>query len=174
MKILLAPAVLLMQRLRLLPKFALVALVFIAPLLLTASLLFAELNKSLASAEQERVGVRTVQQLEDVMQLLQTHRALRHMQLSGNTDAASAAHKVQTAIDGKIAALDAFSNAAGFGVADEWKAIKQGWQTLQQHMPAAKAKDSYAEHTALVNRLMTLNALVADKSGLTLDPQIDS
>lgn len=174
MKILLAPAVLLMQRLRLLPKFALVALVFIAPLLLTASLLFAELNKSLASAEQERVGVRTVQQLEDVMQLLQTHRALRHMQLSGNADAAGAAHKVQTAIDGKIAALDAFSTAAGFGVADEWKAIEQGWQTLQQHMAAAKAKDSYAEHTALVNRLMTLNALVADKSGLTLDPQIDS
>jgi methyl-accepting chemotaxis protein len=175
MQILLAPAVLLMQRLRLLPKFALVALVFIAPLLLTASLLFAELNKSLDVAEQERVGVRTVQQLEDVMQLLQTHRALRHMQLSGNADAAGAARKVQTAIDGKIVAIDASgAAAAGFGVADGWKSVKQGWQTLEQHMPSAKAKDSYAEHTALVGRLMKLNALVADKSGLTLDPQIDS
>jgi hypothetical protein len=77
MKTLLAPAVLLMQRLRLLPKFALVALVFIAPLLLTASLLFFELNKSLAVAEQERAGVRYVQHLEDVMRLVQTHRAFR-------------------------------------------------------------------------------------------------
>jgi methyl-accepting chemotaxis protein len=175
MKILLVPAVLLMQRLRLLPKFALVALVFIAPLLLTASLLFAELNKSLAVAEQERVGVRYVQQIEDVMQLLQMHRALRHMQLSGNTDAADAAHKAQTAINGKIAALDASGTAAaGFGVTNEWQAIRQGWQTLQQHVTAARSKNSYAEHTALVDRLMKLNALVADKSGLTLDPEIDS
>ncbi len=175
MKILLAPASLLMQRLRLLPKFALVALVFIAPLLLTVSLLFAELNRSLAVAEQERVGVRYVQQLEDMMRLVQTHRALRHMQLSGNADAADPARKVQVAIDRKIAALDTSDAAAtGFGAVDGWKAVKQGWQALQQHLPAAKAKDSYAEHTALVDQLTKLNALVADKSGLTLDPEIDS
>ena len=175
MKILLAPVVLLMQRLRLLPKFALVALVFIAPLLLTVSLLFAELNKSLAIAEQERVGVRYVQQLEDVMRLVQTHRALRHMQLSGNTNAADPARQTRTEIERRIAALDAFDAAeTGLGVTDGWKAIKQNWHSLQGNMGAAKAKDSYADHTALIDQLMKQNALVADKSGLTLDPEIDS
>jgi methyl-accepting chemotaxis protein len=168
MKMLLAPVILLMRRLRLLPKFSLVALVFIAPLVLTVSLLFAELNKSLAVAQQERAGVHTVQQLEEVMRLVQTHRALRHMQLSGNAGAADAARKIQSEIDRKFATQEAF------GAAGEWNSIRQKWQTLQQNMPTAKAKDSYADHSAIVDQLMRLTALIADKSGLTLDPEIDS
>ena len=168
MKMLLAPVALLMRRLRLRPKFSLVALVFSVPLALTMSLLFAELNKSLTVAQQERVGVHSVQQLEDVMRLMQTHRALRHMQLSGNADAADAARKIQSEIDRKVAAPD------GFGAADGWNSIQQKWQTLQQNMPTAKAKDSYADHTAIVDQLMKLTTLLADKSGLTLDPEIDS
>jgi methyl-accepting chemotaxis protein len=168
MKMLLAPVILLMRRMRLLPKFSLVALVFIAPLALTMSLLFAELNKSLAVAQQERAGVQSVQQLEDMMRLVQTHRALRHMQLSGNAGAADAARKIQSEIERKIATQNAF------GAADEWNSIRQKWQKLQQNMPTAKAKDSYADHSAIVDQLMKLTALIADKSGLTLDPEIDS
>lgn len=51
MKILLTPAIRLMQRLRLLPKFMLVCLVFLLPLALATTLLISELGKSLAQAQ---------------------------------------------------------------------------------------------------------------------------
>ena len=55
--ILLRPAIALMQRLRLLPKFALVSLVFLLPLLLASGLLVAELHKSVSFTVQERQGL---------------------------------------------------------------------------------------------------------------------
>ena len=55
--ILLRPAIALMQRLRLLPKFALVSLVFLLPLLLASGLLVAELHKSVSFAGQVGVGL---------------------------------------------------------------------------------------------------------------------
>ena len=55
-----APAIHLMQRLRLLPKFALVTLILMVPLLLATALLIRELNKSIEFAQQERAGVEFV------------------------------------------------------------------------------------------------------------------
>ncbi|MGE5651684.1 MAG: methyl-accepting chemotaxis protein [Bacillota bacterium] len=175
MKILLAPVVHLMQRLRLLPKFALITAVFAVPLALMASLLFAELNKSIDTARQERLGARYVRQLENAMRLAQRHRALRHMQLSGNANAAGQAASAQAELNRQVAALDALrGDAAAFGIEAAWNDVRQDWTALQGKMRSASAKDSYADHTRLIERMGKLNALAADKSGLTLDPQIDS
>ncbi|MDO8304604.1 hypothetical protein [Herminiimonas sp.] len=55
--VLLAPAVKLMQRLHLLPKFIVLAMIFVIPLALVSTLLLTELNKSIAFTQQERLGV---------------------------------------------------------------------------------------------------------------------
>jgi methyl-accepting chemotaxis protein len=174
MNILLTPVVSLMQRLRLLPKFALVALVFMLPLLLMLALLYAELRKEVTTAERERLGVSYVRELEDMTRLVQQHRALRHMQLFGNVEAKEQALQTQNAINARLSAVDAIDKASDVGVTEPWTAVKQGWRAVQEKADAAKAKDSYADHTGLIEKMNALNALVADKSGLTLDPQIDS
>ena len=169
------PAVLLMQRLRLLPKFALVTLVFIAPLLFVASLLFSELGKSLSAAEQERAGLRYAIQLENATRLVQQHRALRHMQLSGNAEAARRTAELRTGIGRALADIDiTLRNAASFGTSGDWNQVKQAWQTIESGLANAKAKESYAAHTKLLDNMSKLSALVADKSGLTRDPDVDS
>ncbi|MGH8807886.1 MAG: methyl-accepting chemotaxis protein [Noviherbaspirillum sp.] len=175
MKFLLSPVVTLMQRMRLLPKFALVTLVFMIPLLVVLSLLYAELHKAVSTAERERLGVQYVRELEDVMRLAQQHRALRHMLLSGNADAQNLAVQTQDAINARMGAVDAADKASPeFGGAAAWAKIKQDWKALQTKIPAAKAKDSYADHSAVIEQMSTLNALIGDKSGLTRDPGIDS
>jgi methyl-accepting chemotaxis protein len=174
-KILLTPVVSLMRRLRLMPKFALVALVFMMPLLLMLTLLYTELQQSVHAAENERVGLRYIRELEDVMRLAQKHRALRHMQLSGNASAKILADQLLEELDARIAALDAIDKASPeIGVNQIWAEIRQDWHAVHEKKSAAKAKDSYADHTAAIEKMTRLNALVADKSGLTLDPQIDS
>ena len=175
MKILLAPVVSLMQRLRLLPKFALLTMVFMVPLLLTLGLLYAELNKEIATARRERNGLQYVRELEDTMRLVRKHRALRHMQLSGNADAAGDAVRVQAEIGEQMKKVEETDQAStSLGASAAWKEISRGWAALQEKIPAAKTKDSYADHSALLDQLGKLNALVADRSGLTLDPQADT
>ncbi len=175
MKILLAPAAALMQRLHLLPKFALVALLFVAPLLLVMALLSAELQQSITTAQQERIGVQYVRQLEDVTRLIQKHRALRHMALSGNAAAAAAALPLQGTLNRQLDASKTLAQTANhLGVSEAWTRIRQDWIAVQQKMTNAKAKDSYADHSALIDSLNKLRTLAADKSGLTLDPEIAS
>ncbi|HYC42712.1 MAG TPA: methyl-accepting chemotaxis protein [Noviherbaspirillum sp.] len=175
MKILLAPAVALMQRMRLLPKFALVTMVFMVPLLVVLGLLYAELHKAVKTAERERVGVRYVVALEDMMRLVQQHRALRHLQLSGNAAMQGPAERTRQAIREQLAALDSIDKASAvLELDDTWAGVRSTWESVEQKVPAAKAKDSYAEHTGMIEQIAKMNALVADKSGLTLDPELDS
>ena len=174
-KILLSPAVALMQRIRLLPKFALVTMAFMAPLLLVLALLYMELHREVTTAERERVGVRYVVALEDMLRLVQQHRALRHLQLSGNAAMQDQAEQTRNGIKAQIAALEAINkSSAELDLGNAWSGVKESWESVEQKIGTAKAKDSYAAHTAVVEQIVKLNALAADRSGLTLDPELDS
>ena len=63
MNTLFRPAIALMQRLRLFPKFLLVSLIFLLPLLLVTTLLVRELHKSLEVTEREQLGAAYIGQL---------------------------------------------------------------------------------------------------------------
>jgi methyl-accepting chemotaxis protein len=175
MNIVFQPAVRLMRHLRLLPKFSLVTLLVLVPLLLVSALLVMELNQSIAFAQKERIGVRHARQVQDLLHLMQQHRALRHMVLSGNVAADQQAAKVQQAIGAGIARLQ--TDAAARKALDTGPAldgIKRGWEALQAGRAHAKAKDSNATHTTLINQLYKLGAQIADRSSLRLDPQVDT
>lgn len=175
MELLLAPAIALMRRLRLLPKFALVAFLFVVPLLLVLALLFNGLQSSIQVAQREREGALQARQLEETVRLLQQHRALTHMVLSGNAGASGKATQVRESINRQLANMAAFDKtSAQLGVQDAWRQITQDWTALQNKQSTAKAKDSFLEHSTLIDRLTKLIALVADKSGLTMDPEADS
>src|ERR1039457_536578 len=93
-----APAVHLMQRLRLLPKFVLVTLVFMAPLVLVTTLLINELGRSIAFAQEERAGVRLIRQVGNLIHLAQQSRGLWHLALPGKAQAVGTAAQLQADI----------------------------------------------------------------------------
>ncbi|WP_420474126.1 methyl-accepting chemotaxis protein [Noviherbaspirillum sp. ST9] len=174
-KIVLSPAIALMQKMRLLPKFALITLVFMTPLLLALVLLYAELHKAVSAAERERTGVAYASALQDLTYLVQKHRALRHMQLSGIAGVQDQAEQTRKEIASSVARLDAAHRSSeALGLGPVWPAILHAWMEIERKMPSAKAKDSYADHSAVIEQLARLLDLVADRSGLTLDPELDS
>ncbi len=161
-----SPAILLMQRLRLLPKFVLVCLMFVLPLLLVSAALLAELQKSVASAEQERSGAAYLGALQGVTRQAQRQRGAEHLRLAGPaTDGAP----VHAAFDGALAAL--LSWQAGQGALAELPQLGQV-RTAAQALGAtpASARDSYARHNAMVAALARLSNAVAERSGLDHDP----
>lgn len=175
MFIFLAPAAKLMQRLPLLPKFSLVALVFISPLLLVTLLLNQELHSSIKLTQQQRAGAHYVRLLQKLNHLAQQHRALRHMHLTGNQSAREKAQQIQTEINKQMAELDAVAgSAADLGMTSGWSGVVQSWADLQNKLSNTNAKESYAGHTALIEQIGKLYRTVAEKSHLSFDSQAES
>ncbi|MGK5069324.1 methyl-accepting chemotaxis protein [Janthinobacterium sp. RT4P48] len=165
MKMLLTPAIRLMQRLRLLPKFMLVCLVFLLPLALATTLLISELGKSLAQAQDAQQGIAYVRQLQEGTRLLQQRRGLEHLRLSGKAGMDNTA--LNPRITAVLAALARLPAGAGLAQAAE---LNKQWQALLGRQGGIAARDSYAAHTALLRQAARLGQLVADRSHLSLDP----
>ena len=175
MRILLNPAIMLMRKLRLLPKFAIVCVLFVAPAILVTGLLVKELNKSIAFTEREQIGVQTVQQVQEMLRLAQHHRAQRHLALAGNAAALAEAAKIQDDISKKISVLSAASGIAGkLGVQALANELKQSWETLAKKIPNTKGKESFTDHSKFIDQIIAFNTQIADRSNLTLDPQVET
>ncbi|MDO9420533.1 MAG: methyl-accepting chemotaxis protein [Herminiimonas sp.] len=168
----LTPAVKLMQRLRLLPKFVVLTIIFVTPLLFATFLLLSELDKSIAFTQQERLGVSHVSKIQKIIQLTQKHRAFQHMFIMGNASAEQKAQQTQKDINQEITFFDAMrSTEPALYEGDAWKEIQTSWTTLQSKFASAKDRKIYDEHTALIAQLYRFNTLIADRSKLTHDPE---
>ena len=172
--ILLQPAIALMQRLRLLHKFALVSLVFLLPLLLASGLLVAELHKSVSFTVQERQGLAYVSKLHEMRRHLQEKRSLEHLRLAANQQ--GGASDIATAVQRVSGALDSLRQLAAGPLASlpAQAELEQGWQQLQQRQAGLDARASFAAHSKLIAQADTLAAQAADRSRLSLDPEVRS
>lgn len=165
-----SPAVRLMQRMRLLPKFGLVGLLFVLPLLLVCGLLFGQMQRSIDDTGRQREGLHQLRATMAVQQLLLQHRALHHLGLAGAQPAMERAAALRPRLAEAIGALDTEA-LREFGADQLLADIRKKWSDLEAGLPDAKAKESYAAHSAMMTRLTQLATLLAEHSGLTLDSE---
>jgi methyl-accepting chemotaxis protein len=166
---LIQPAVALMQRLRLLPKFILVSLVFLLPLLLVCTMLVAELHKAIAAGQQERSGLAAIARLQTLITLVQQQRGLENLRLAAR--APGAALPLRGAIEQAVAGLEQSPEADTLlRPLPQWQAAREAWSALAAGQGGASARQSFERHSALVARLAQLRAALAARSQLALDP----
>ena len=165
----LQPAISLMQRLRLLPKFVLVSCVFLLPLLLAAGLLVAELHKSVSHTSEERAGLAYVRQLHELRRQVQQKRALEHLRLAAHQTGDTRAHSA--AIDSGLARLRQLAQGELAALPPQAD-LERDWQRLQQRQGALSARDSFAAHSALVASIDRLAVQAAERARLSLDPEV--
>ncbi|GGY96545.1 methyl-accepting chemotaxis protein [Pseudoduganella plicata] len=170
MRFLFHPAVALMQRLCLLPKFLVISLVFLLPLLLATGLLMSELQRSVAATERERTGVAGVTRLVEIARLAQQRRALEHLRLAAHqpTDAAALSRELAE----RLAELESWRRGPGSAVLADSGKLPAQWSTLRADNPARDARASFTLHSALIAEASRLMGDVADRSGLSLDPEV--
>ncbi len=184
MEFFLKPSIALMQRLRLFPKFVLVAVLFAVPVILVTGLLINELDKSISFTEQERLGLQQIREIHELSKLAQQHRALRRLALAGNAAASDNASKIQNALSAKLNTnLDPISipqltnGQLKTPVSESENAvskIKQSWANVVRKLASSKASESYADHTVLIDQLNKLSTTIANHSKLSLDPEVDT
>ncbi len=175
MSALFAPAISGMRRLRLLPKFLIVACLFAVPAIVVSSLFIWELNKSIALTQKEQLGVQQVGVIHQLVQLSQQHRALRHLGLAGNNEALNKASKLSSDIEQEFNRLQQLnSQHPELGTQEELQKAVADWKNIQDKIATHKAKDSYLAHHQLLEQLNKLAIQVADNTHLSLDPKVDT
>ena len=164
-----------MRRLSFSGKFALVAVVFVTPLLVTSALLLGKLRGELLFIHKEQRGAGYAAALSDALSALQRHRALQSALLNGDASARPAADAARAEIDRFLGAVDELDRGnADFGASKDWQEIRERWEDLKKDLPDDSERASISAHTALAAKIGALMSTVGDKSNLTLDPTIDS
>ena len=171
MIILFRPAIRLMQRLRLLPKFLLVCLVFVIPLLGVSTALLAELQRDIDMARLERGGVAYLARISQVTSLLQRQRGEQHLRLAAKAQIESGT--LSADLVAHVRTLDAWQAQAGeLSALPDWQAVRSAM--LAADAVSASARDSDQRHSKAIDALAHLRRTVAARARLDLDPAYTS
>lgn len=167
----------LLGRLLLRQKFIILAALAATMVALPSALYLFESNKAVAMALQEARGIAPARTVLRLIQLIQQHRGLLAMQLSGNAELKTEQLAKFDEAERAVANVElAVRRIDERGVSAAWVRAREDWSILSadvgQHTLEAEA--SFALHTALIARLLKLNLLVADQYKLRLDPEPDT
>jgi methyl-accepting chemotaxis protein len=166
----------LLNRLKVWQKLALLVAALGTPTILLAYLLVAEKNLAIDFACKEILGTQYLQSARALLQHLAEHRGMSNVYLNGDASFKEKLAAKQNQLAEDIKAMDAVDAQYG-GLLDStasWQAIKADWQNLGTRVFDLTAQDSFARHTALLEKLLDLTTQVSITSNLVLDPDSDS
>jgi methyl-accepting chemotaxis protein len=146
---------------------ALAVIVPIVPLLESYS-------AQIGSAELERAGVAVHREMRGVLQEIQRHRGSTAALLSGKEGFRERADKARAGVDAALTKSDAalLAHAAQLGKDEDWDKFKAGWQRLRTEYASLKPAECVKQHNELIAVLMDAMGVIADHSGLVLDPEL--
>ncbi|MBC3881762.1 HAMP domain-containing protein [Undibacterium sp. LX40W] len=175
MQTLLQPGIHWIRRFRLLPKFLIVAVLFAGPASLITGLLVHELNKSITLVEQEKAGVVSLTQVQQLQSSVQAYRAWTHLAMAGNGNAKERSQKLATEIEQKISSLQLNIKPLGSPAIEKLFAeVNTLWGSTRNLAPNSKSREQYQSSSALLTQLEKLHTRIADDQKLSLDPQVDT
>ena len=170
----LRPAMALMGRLRFALKLGLIGVLFMMPLSGLVYYLYGKLHADIESAENERLGLQEIVPARYLAQVLQAHRGASQIALGGDAVAKEKLAGLTSAVDVKLAALETKTSGTSLGTADAVSDLKKQWLDLKEKNLRLNPEESLQEHNRLVRNVLRYMELASDKSGLTLDPDMDS
>ncbi len=131
----------------------------------------------LKTVRREQQGIVPVRGLLEIGRLMQQHRGLSNMLLSGNAQAGAKLQEVESAITAKQAEAKAYiESQARPDTLERWQKDTQSWEQLRTRVAGKQidAPTSFAEHSAQIRQLQRNLGFVLDDSGLALDPVSES
>ncbi len=164
-----------MQRLRLPAKLALVATSLVLPLLVLMVMSFITLQADRHTALVELEGVGLAELAAPVALRAQQLRSATHRVLSGEATAGPLRDEARGALKGAIVAFDSrAASIQGYRIEDAWLPVRQGLQALADGKPPDDPYDAFEAHTAAIDSLRQWVIINAERSELLLDPEARS
>ncbi len=176
MAVVFAPAVRLLDRLRLAHKFLLILGIFMVPLAWLVVDDVAEHLDRIQKAEGELQGVVYIETLRPLYENMAQVRGMTNAWHHGAKDFRATIEARRQALQGHLERLEQV--AARFdgppGLYVQAQAIVADWQALQARAFSAPAAEVFAAHTAVIEQVLALMQGVVEHSGLLIDPELDS
>ncbi len=171
----LRPAERIMGRLRYAQKFILIFILFMLPLVVSSYLLVNEIRSGVGSMKNEHGGVLYIGALRHLLENVPQHRGMTYAYLKGDTSFKQKAIEKENQVEADFTALGQQEQKWGsvLETSQKFSALKQDWQQLRSRVMQMPADESFQEHSKLVDEIIRLNVYVADRSGLTLAPNLD-
>jgi methyl-accepting chemotaxis protein len=173
MQALFRPATALMDRLRYRQKFLLLGLGMLAVMVVLQVTVYRSLDGDYAVAESELNGLQVLKPLNRMVQFMQQHRGLSSGILNGNDQMREPRGVKEKAVTTALAETEALLSPALKSSA-QWQAIRGEWGQIAQGGLNWAAKDNLQRHSAMIGNTLAFMVDVADASGLTLDPYMDT
>jgi methyl-accepting chemotaxis protein len=167
----------LLSRLNLPQKFTLLCLLGLFLASIPSYFYIGESGKLLTALKGEQEGLAPAALGLKAVQLTQQHRAMSALLLNGAPDAESKRDAKQAEADKAYALLEAeVRKLDKKPISAQWDIVWRDWQTLRGNVKnkAITSPQSFAAHSALVPKIITLNELISDHYGLSLDPDRDT
>ena len=157
-------------------SFTLVGGLFLLPIALLLFYFVSELNTNINFSAKETLGVAYTEPLQSVARDIRVHGRLAVAVAEGKSALAANLDTLGDQIDSAMTRIDQTINQQNdsLGLGTQWKSIRSQWQNLRAALPGMSAEQSLPAHAGLVTATNTYLLDVADKSNLTLDPDVDS
>ncbi|UZD64976.1 MULTISPECIES: methyl-accepting chemotaxis protein [Marinobacter] len=151
-------------------KFAVIAVVFLVPMLIISTLLLKESADSRQFTTAQRAGLQDLILVRDVLEKVQEHRGMSAAYLNGASQFATPLQALQTGISQSLSRLEMLrfpQEQLVSGLENDWHSLTKG---LEEMTPA----ESFRRHVDLVEGLFSLIDRIGEQSNLILDPSPDT
>lgn len=170
------PAMAIMSRLRFAVKLGLIGVLFLVPLVGMTHFLDEQITKDIDFALVERLGVRQLVPARQLQQIMQWHRRTSQLMIAGDEEARWRLPAVTEKADAAFKRLGELSASgdAPIKMIDEFFHLQNLWKEIKSNLYSYTAEESLAKHNLLINGTTRFLQVTADKSNLSLDPEMDS
>ncbi|WP_323011351.1 methyl-accepting chemotaxis protein [Castellaniella sp.] len=166
-----------LNRLRLWQKFSILAVLGVVLVATPTFLYLSASGQQIQATQQEIQGLQPVRQGLQVLQLMQQHRGLSALVLSGDVGAGARRLNKQNEVEQALTALDGTlrQDQHDPAINSLWRETQDGWQrlTAQLRQGGMSPGASFAAHTRLTGQMLQLSDLLQQDYGLSFEPQAD-
>ena len=126
--------------------------------------------------EREIAGVEYLKPLRAMFEHVPQHQGAVDVLPGGDESAEEQLPRIARLVDGDVSAIDAADQRFGkrLGTTGRWQALKRRWRGIKRSHQGMTAQEGFAVHAKLTADIRDLMRYVADQSGLSVDPNLDT
>jgi len=151
-------------------------LLFACPLVIIVYQAITTLNENIRVAEHEQQGVYYHSQLMNLLEHVQEIRGLTFMLRNGDKTVVEKLATTKENVRRVFAAVDdaSLSYEKNLAIDEGWRILKPAITPLLDAVEPISSVEEFAHFSNVINQIMNLMKKVADNSGLSNDPQLDT
>ena len=173
LRVLFAPAISLMNRLKYTTKFLVLAVLAVISILVVVNSLYVSLQLVIRTSQHELQGMRLLPPVSNAIRLLQHHRGRVAAELGGDKTAMQALPVSDTDVSNALAVLRT-SLPPNLASDPRIQSINSEWLRINRMGATISVDESFLAHTRIIRQLMQIMVAIADEYELTLDAAIDA